>query len=710
MAHEEEKKPVAADQNLLNVRQSRESVQDLLGKILADTRKKDAAALDVAPTVVTTSPWDQRLENAMLKYATISEALPYPTVNPALLKQRRKLQKNADGWARLAGVSPSSIKWSDNLTTTDMVNIWKQQKNQFVGDLFRASMPTNLSEVNQLAQAANLDQASWLDLIKLHKESRRDVEHEQAVFDYTTAVENRSVSAMIPRIIKSTVKEASAKGELVTRAKVYDMFKEWYDTVEKVQGYQWEALLSKQTIDDAMDTYKAMYPAIEYETWYSPSGAEKEAVIVKDSARKRDLSKAGWTQKEPVQGALGLQHLALPSTQMVSDDRGDLSESYVEALEYFHIPTSMRPGKAVDITIQTSRDQKMANRLRAAGAMKFDPTSPGKEGTLFGPSGAVITRFDFNNPVERQYYQEQALKIGGRVRHVGDVEGAARVAQGRLKEEHKFTLLNSQAQAKDLMKMTDKMRQWIRTGPMDFGLFGSIRAFAQTWLQLGDEGYRLLEKGGILPSREQSLNKANDEIAEIRAAIVRLKTEKAEAKARGDKRDPTIDEAIDTQEFLMDQWRLAKKGGLYGPGASMYPGVAALSEKLGIDANPRLVQIQVYELGMATTLARLRTTKDRLLKDIYTAAREATKMHGFQSAAQALYKMQDIGMQARQKYYEYEARINPTLAERKFDKDKYGHIIPYKRKTEVEKVIGKQDDILTIEELEQKRLEWKKNQ
>ena len=67
-------------------------------------------------------------------------------------------------------------------------------------------------------------------------------------------------------------------------------------------------------------------------------------------------------------------------------------------------------------------------------------------------------------------------------------------------------------------------------------------------------------------------------------------------------------------------------------------------------------------------------------------------------------------MQARQKYYEYEARINPTLAEQKFDKDKYGHIIPYTHKTEVEKVIGKQDDILTIEELEQKRLEWKKNQ
>jgi len=139
LSTEEEAENKRLQGNLMNIKAAKEDVRAIGNMVADEVLKRDVKTVVDSVAQTNAAPqnqFDQRLEKTMLEYGAISEALPYPTVNPMILKQRRRLQKRADGWARLSRTTPSTIKWNDNLTTTDMVNIWKQQKSQFIGDIF----------------------------------------------------------------------------------------------------------------------------------------------------------------------------------------------------------------------------------------------------------------------------------------------------------------------------------------------------------------------------------------------------------------------------------------------------------------------------------------------------------------------------------------------------------------------------------------------
>jgi hypothetical protein len=80
-----------------------------------------------------------------------------------------------------------------------------------------------------------------------------------------------------------------------------------------------------------------------------------------------------------------------------------------------------------------------------------------------------------------------------------------------------------------------------------------------------------------------------------------------------------------------------------------------------IRTNPRLAQIQLYELGMAAQLARMWVTKDRLLKDIYLRATEATRLRGWQGRGQVAAKLSEIKVIAASRAQELEKLMNPQL-------------------------------------------------
>ena len=89
----------------------------------------------------------------------------------------------------------------------------------------------------------------------------------------------------------------------------------------------------------------------------------------------------------------------------------------------------------------------------------------------------------------------------------------------------------------------------------------------------------------------------------------------------------------------------------------------------------QLAQIQIYELGMATQLARLWSTKDRLLKDIYTRATAASSM--FTGSSEQVGNCIEIIMKvAQQKIDDYDKQLNPGLVTQQYQQGQYGHIIP----------------------------------
>jgi hypothetical protein len=93
-------------------------------------------------------------------------------------------------------------------------------------------------------------------------------------------------------------------------------------------------------------------------------------------------------------------------------------------------------------------------------------------------------------------------------------------------------------------------------------------------------------------------------------------------------------------------------------------------------ASAQLAQIQIYELGMATQLARLWSTKDRLLKDIYTRATSASSMFTG-SSEQVGNRIETIIKVAQQKITDYEKQLNPGLVTQQFTTGQYGHVIPF---------------------------------
>jgi len=114
LATEEEAEAKRLDANLLNIKKSRENVKDLHTMVADEVVGRDVERVvqgirqkNAVPGVA----FNKRLESAMRQYGAISESLPYPTVNPMILKQRRRLQKRADGWADEKGVYPAYCCW-----------------------------------------------------------------------------------------------------------------------------------------------------------------------------------------------------------------------------------------------------------------------------------------------------------------------------------------------------------------------------------------------------------------------------------------------------------------------------------------------------------------------------------------------------------------------------------------------------------------------
>ena len=78
---------------------------------------------------------------------------------------------------------------------------------------------------------------------------------------------------------------------------------------------------------------------------------------------------------------------------------------------------------------------------------------------------------------------------------------------------------------------------------------------------------------------------------------------------------------------------------------------------------------------MATQLARLWSTKDRLLKDIYTRATAASSM--FTGSSEQVGNCIEIIMKvAQQKIDDYDKQLNPGLVTQQYQQGQYGHIIP----------------------------------
>ena len=128
---------------------------------------KDNAVYAEAPPI---PKWSKRLDETLKNFSSITDTLPYPVANPFVINQRKKLQKRADAFSYIQRKAPSPIVWSDNYTNQDLEDIWKLQKNQYIGSAYKMANPQTIDETNELAKAIDLSSDDWQEMLALHRD------------------------------------------------------------------------------------------------------------------------------------------------------------------------------------------------------------------------------------------------------------------------------------------------------------------------------------------------------------------------------------------------------------------------------------------------------------------------------------------------------------------------------------------------------------
>ena len=636
--------------------------------------------------------WKQRLDATLKNYDTIASRLPFPTANPILMKQRQTLQKRADGYSYLQGKSPRSIRWSDNFTNSDLIKAWKVQKNQFVGEAYGAANPQNVAQTNALAQALQLSSEDWQDMLKLHRASRIDWAFRKNAADFQKGWETNQAERMIAPIVRELQLENAAviddKGQisydstppLMSLNTIRDRF------VDFAAAYKIPGLLDPEIIKKATEMYTLSTPGIQYDTWYSPDGTQRVDIDKRDINYQERVLANSWSTKDPGNtagdGLLGQQSFALPTKIMVADEAGTDSKIYKEfmaARRYFELPENYQVGSVRNFTINTSKDIKHIRALQRAGALSYKPTGSPQEAQFVGPGGFVTT-YNSSNPVADSYYRGRAFKIGGQVNQ-SEGERIARVQRGELAENEVVKVEQRKAKANDLLRLAVTMQQWQRANPSIFGLSGSLMKDAQKAIGVGLDMWKIFQRATGMGDPATSVYHANTNSIAIANIIADLRV------------DPTLTEG--QKEEYIANWTVQQQK--VDAAADVLNGVARgaggiISRLTGTTEGERqLAQIQIYELGMATQLARLWSTKDRLLKDIYTRATAASSMFTG-SSEQVANRIETIIKVAQQKINDYDRQLNPGLISQQYKQGQYGHIIPMdkEQKDDLEAMFAKE--------------------
>lgn len=649
----------------------------LLQKMYLDS----APALEVplAPGLVRTEGvepqnWQKRLDSTLQNYNRISERLPFPTANPLLMKQRETLQKRADGYSYLQSQAPRPIRWEDNFTNAQLTDAWKVQKDQFIGDAFLSAGPKNIAQTTALGKALGLGLTDQRSLLALYRDSRTDWVYKKNALDFQTAFESGEAESMIAPIIRELQLEnansINDKGQptynemppLMSLGTIRDRFIDYATT------YGVPALQDPEIIKKATEMYTMSTPGIQYDTWYSPDGTKQLSIDKRDVRQQQEVLAKKWSMKDPGaragDGQLGVQSLALPTSIMVADEFGGKDKpaykAYMAARKYFGLPENFQVGSVRELTISNSVDLKHIQALKNAGALNYKPTGSVQEAQFVGPGGFTYN-FVSSNPVANRYYRGLAAKIGGQVTQ-DEGERLARVQRGELAERDVVKVQDRQAKARDLHRLAITMQEWWKKDPNIFGVSGGIMKKIQTAAGVGLDIWNAFSTATGIGKPATSVYQADTQSIAITNIIADLEADTT--LSAGEKED-SIALWIEHRDKIDAASQVLK-------GVGSFTSVLTGSDR----ASAQLAQIQIYELGMATQLARLWSTKDRLLKDIYTRATAASSMFTG-SSEQVGNRIEIIIKVATQKMQDYEKQLNPGLVRQQFTVGQYGHVIPF---------------------------------
>ena len=280
---------------------------------------------------------------------------------------------------------------------------------------------------------------------------------------------------------------------------------------------------------------------------------------------------------------------------------------------------------------------------------------------FIGPGG-FETHYVSSNPVADRYYRNQARKVGGQVRMRSDAELAIRSKTGQLREQDKVKVLERQGKARDLYRLATNMEQVMKQSPRIFGAVGGALFGLQRGLGIAIDTWGIVQDA-------LGFGTANQSVADAQMTSVNISNIIAGIREDDDLSEDMKAETIKNWEDMRTK---------VDDASSKLKSVGGFMDKLtgGSLASTQLAQLQIYELGMATQLARLWSTKDRLLKDIYDRALASASLFTG-SSDQVKARLDTIKKLARQKIDDYDKQLNPQSISQQYTAGPYGHIKAY---------------------------------
>jgi len=303
----------------------------------------------------------------------LSDQFRYPSgfMDPRIITGRQRLQKRRNFLRTLYKLPQKDIIWPEGSSTTDLLKQWEAKKKRLAMMAFTATMPNHEGQVLDLINALGADTDTAKAILQIYKDSRPDLAYEKQNIELLQAKDARDAKLLAQLTVRNSIvngvfDEDKFKQNVTDMGTLGSLEEEFFKVAEGAIK-----LLSTEAPDEQQYTIPWAW---------------------KDTERNRKLlAQMGVTFTEKTSG--GPARFGDKPWLLVRPDRANVVRTF---------------------NINDPDDRNLVNTLSGMnlqGFGKYDSTTPAQYLSLVDPSGQVFGQpFDSNNMSLQDYASHLAAQ------------------------------------------------------------------------------------------------------------------------------------------------------------------------------------------------------------------------------------------------------------------------------------------------------------
>jgi len=137
----------------------------------------------------------------------LSDQFRYPSgfMDPRIVSGRQRLQKRRNFLRTLYKLPQKDIIWPEGSSTTDLLKQWEAKKKRLAMMAFTATMPNHEGQVLDLINALGADTDTAKDILGIHKDARPDLAYEKLSIELEDALDAQDSRLAAQMVVKDSI-------------------------------------------------------------------------------------------------------------------------------------------------------------------------------------------------------------------------------------------------------------------------------------------------------------------------------------------------------------------------------------------------------------------------------------------------------------------------------------------------------------------------